>query len=227
MLLEVQDVSKKYKQSETEFLAVNHISFSISPGEFVVVCGPSGSGKSTLFHLIAGLLKPDTGQILFENQDIANKNNQELSNYRNQDIGYVLQGQSMLNSFSVIENICLPYFLSHDIKKGRKIQEKALKLLKRAGLEQYANEHPNKLSGGEMRRVAVLRALINEPKLIIADEPTSNLDEENALAIIKLLKEATKEGIGVIISTHDKVHEGYSDKKIELNHSKLVSVCLL
>lgn len=209
MLLEVKDVSKKYMHNDIEVLAVSHVHLMVDKGEFLAICGHSGSGKSTLFHMISGLLKPDSGQIYFENQDIAAKTEAEMAQYRNRDIGYVLQGQSVLKNFTVMENVCLPFYLSSNRKE---IQNQAMELLKKVGLERYANSYPNQLSGGEMRRVAIARALINHPKLLIADEPTSNLDRENAVYIMELLRKIKEDGIGVIISTHDSIYKDYVDK---------------
>lgn len=215
MLLEVQNISKKYIRNGNEFFAVDNINLTVDKGEFVAVCGHSGSGKSTLFNLISGLLKPDDGQIIFNNVPISDY---DMSKYRNSEIGYVIQGQSVLNGFTVIENICLPYYLS-----GNKsdIYEKALNLLKEVGLEQYADVYPDQLSGGEMRRVAIARALINNPKLIIADEPTSNLDRKNAVAVMELLKKISNRGISVIISTHDSLYNDYADRFVIMDEGKL------
>lgn len=208
MLLEVQNVSKKYSHGSNAFYAVNNVSLSVSTGEFAAVCGYSGSGKSTLFNLISGLLKSDSGQILFEGRCIS-QNNFNLSDYRNKKIGYIIQGQSVLNSFTVLENICLPYYISGG-KENK--EEEAMTLLKEVRLKEYAAVYPNHLSGGEMRRVAIARALINRPKLVIADEPTSNLDKENAVIVLELLKKISQSGVGVLISTHDSFYRDYADR---------------
>lgn len=218
MLLEVKNVSKKYQQNGREFLAVNDVSLKVEKGELIAVCGHSGSGKSTLFHLISGLLKPEKGQILFENKDIIGKKDKEMAEYRNSEIGYILQGQSVLKNFTVIENVCLPFYVSKN-KKDR--YDKAMELLKKVGLEKYAETYPDQLSGGEMRRIAIARALINHPKLIIADEPTSNLDAENAVYIMELLKQISEEGIGVIFSSHDNIYEDYTDKVLTMKEGVL------
>lgn len=220
MLLEVQNVSKKYRHNDVEFFAVDHINLSVDKGEFIAICGHSGSGKSTLFHMLSGLLKPESGHIYFEDKDIAEKKESELALYRNSEIGYILQGQSVLKNFTVIENICLPFYLSSN---RNDIQNRAMELLKKVGLEQYANSCPDQLSGGEMRRVAIARALINSPKLLIADEPTSNLDRENAIYIMELLKQIKEEGISVIISTHDELYREYADKVLRMNKGIVVN----
>ncbi|MGN0687897.1 MAG: ABC transporter ATP-binding protein [Oscillospiraceae bacterium] len=220
MLLEVQNVSKEYSNAGNAVCAVNNVSLSLSAGEFVAVCGYSGSGKSTLFNLISGLLKPDNGQILFEGRCIF-ENNFNLSDYRNNQIEYIIQGQSVLNSFTVLENVCLPYYISGG-KENKK--EEAIALLRDVGLEEYTAVYPNHLSGGEMRRVAIARALINHPKLIIADEPTSSLDKENAVAVLELLKRLSKTGVGVLISTHDSLYRDYADKCFTLEKGVLQEI---
>ena len=219
-MLSVENVSKTYEHNQVEFLAVNSMNMTVDRGEFIAICGPSGSGKSTLFHMLSGLLTPESGHIYFEGKDIACKDGAEMAKYRNSEIGYILQGQSVLKNFTVIENICLPFYLSNNRSD---IYEWALELLQKVGLEQYANSYPDQLSGGQMRRVAIARALINHPKLVIADEPTSNLDRENAIYIMELLKKVSKDGIGVIISTHDDMYKDYADKAIIMNKGTVVS----
>lgn len=210
MLLEVQNVSKKYMHNSTEFFVIDNINLSVDKGDFIAICGHSGSGKSTLFHMISGLLKPENGKIIYDNKDIVAMNDAEIAHYRNSKIGYILQGQSVLKNFTVLENICLPFYMSD--RNDEDIHEKALELLKKVGLESYAKTYPNQLSGGQMRRVAIARALINSPKLLIADEPTSNLDRENAVYVMELLKQINDEGISVIMSTHDDIYKDYVDK---------------
>lgn len=218
MLLEVQNVSKKYRHNDSEFFAVNDISLSVDKGDFIAICGQSGSGKSTLFHMISGLLKPDKGQIIFDNKDIVGMNDSEIAQYRSSEIGYILQGQSVLKNFNVIENICLPAYLSNN----NDTYERARELLKKVGLERYEKSYPDQLSGGEMRRVAIARALINNPRLLIADEPTSNLDRENTIYIMELLKKVHEDGISVIISTHDMIYKDYVDKAITMDKGDLL-----
>lgn len=219
MLLEMREVSKKYKRNEREFWAVEDFNLEMDKGEFVAVCGASGSGKSTLFHMLAGLLKPDKGQIVFQGEDICAKNTTEMAKYRNLEIGYVLQGQSVLKNYTVLENICLPFYISGS--KGE-VYEWGMELLKKTGLVQCANSYPEQLSGGEIRRTAIARALINKPKLILADEPTSNLDKENAIYVLELLNQVRQDGVGVMISTHDEWYQAYADKIIKINHGRIV-----
>ena len=181
MLLVIKDLTKTYSRQQKTFEAVSHVGFSLQKGEMAVITGPSGCGKSTLFHLICGITRPDQGSIQLEKQELVGLSNKELAKVRAQKISYILQGNSLLPNFTVLENICLPYQLGgwqEDLK------EKAMELLKEFGLENMAQEYPDNLSGGERRRVAIARAFVHDPILVVADEPTSDLDVENTEIIL-------------------------------------------
>lgn len=209
MILEAKKVVKEYTRRNKVLKAVDNVNLSVSRGDFVAITGQSGSGKSTLFHLLTGLCKPNQGQILIDGSDITSMTKDELSILRNEKIGYVTQGQSLLSNFTIIDNLCMPYYLS---SRNEDVYDKALSLLKKVGLEDMENEFPNSLSGGEIRRVAIIRALINDPDIIIADEPTSNLDLENSKIIMELLKNISSENKAVLISTHDFEFLDYTSK---------------
>lgn len=209
MILEGKNLVKEYKRGNETFRAVDNVSLSVYRGDFISIIGRSGSGKSTLFHLLTGLCKPSQGYILVETNDITSMNENELSVLRNEKIGYITQGQNLLSNFTIMDNICMPYYLSD---KNDNVYDKALKLLKQVGLEGMENEYPSSLSGGELRRVSIIRALINNPDIIIADEPTSNLDLENSHIIMKLLKNISEENKAVLISTHDLEFLDYTNK---------------
>lgn len=209
MILEAKKVVKEYTRRNKVLKAVDNVNLSVSRGDFVAITGQSGSGKSTLFHLLTGLCKPNQGQILIDGSDITSMTKDELSILRNEKIGYVTQGQSLLSNFTIIDNLCMPYYLS---SRNEDIYDKALSLLKKVGLEDMENEFPNSLSGGEIRRLAIIRALINDPDIIIADEPTSNLDLENSKIIMELLKNISSENKAVLISTHDFEFLDYTNK---------------
>lgn len=221
MLLELENLTKIYQRRNVLFQAVNGVELAVDRGEMVAICGESGSGKSTLFHMIAGLEKPDKGHIYYEGKDIAAMTRAQLAKYRNCEIGYVIQGQSVLKNFSVLENVCLPYYIS-----GAKddVYERGMELLKKVNLEQYADSYPQQLSGGEMRRVAIARALINKPKLVIADEPTSNLDVKNARYMMELLYNMHKEGISIVFSTHDDLYKDYVEKAVIMNKGSVTNI---
>ena len=169
-------------------------------GTLFVVSGPSGCGKSTFFHLISGLTHADSGEILFEGKDLCKLSAKEWTHLRATQISYVLQGDSLLPNFTVLENICLPHRLCGEYPD---LEKQAMQLLEEFGMEAMAQDYPTNLSGGERRRVAVARAVVHQPKLVIADEPTSDLDEENTALIMEHFQRQADSGKAVLISTHD------------------------
>ncbi len=179
-LLVAKDIYKDYGG----FPVLKGVSLEISKGELVSVVGASGAGKSTLLYVVSSLEKADKGSLFFEGQDIAQLSNKDLAQYRNEHIGFVFQFHHLLPEFTALENICIPGWIGKKAKKG--LEKKALELLDFMGLAEKAAKKPNSLSGGEQQRVAVARALINDPHLIFADEPTGNLDSENAIALHEL-----------------------------------------
>lgn len=165
-------------------------------------------GKTTLFNMIAGLVTPTSGKIHINDRELTGMSENEKAVFRNRNMGYVLQGQSLLNNFTVLDNICMPAYLSSEKENFR---DRALELLKQIGLEEFANEYPSNLSGGEIRRVSIIRAMINNPKVILADEPTSNLDPENSHKIMNMLQDISKSGTTVLLSTHELEYLSYVD----------------
>jgi putative ABC transport system ATP-binding protein len=213
MILEIKDLRKEYIRKNETFLAVNDVNISISEGEFVSIVGHSGCGKSTLLNMVAGLLKPTLGQIFIDGSEIFGKSAKELALLRNETIGYVLQGQSLLSNFTILDNICMPAYLSPSKKV---VKARAMELLEEVGLKGMEEEYPAKLSGGELRRVSIIRGLINNPKILIADEPTSNLDPENSKMVMKFFKEINAKGTTVLISTHNLELLDYTQKTYEM-----------
>ena len=209
MILEVKQLTKEYQRCGNTFEAVHGVSFSIQKGKFIAIMGHSGCGKSTLFHMITGLTKPDSGTVFLDGEEVTAMNQAELAKLRNTSVGYILQGQNLLSNFTVIENICMPAFLG---KCGSDTFSYAQELIKKFGLEKMKNVMPSELSGGERRRVAIARALIQRPKFIIADEPTSNLDEENSEIILSYLRQISLEGTTVLISSHASGVAAYVDE---------------
>ena len=199
-MLTVKNLTKTFDRQKHKFDAVHDVEFRINGGEFAVLTGPSGCGKSTFFHLICGLTSADKGEIIFDKQDLCKLSAKDLTALRSQKISYVLQGDSLLPNFTVLENICLPHQLSGTTQE---LKENAMNLLKTFGLEAMADDYPANLSGGERRRVAIARAVVHNPKLIVADEPTSDLDEENTALIMNFFQEQANQGKAVLISTHD------------------------
>ena len=200
MVLEITGVTKDYTRAGKTFSAVSGADLNCGEGEIVGITGPSGSGKSTLFHIIAGLVKPTAGSVRIMGRDITAMNRDRLAEMRRTDIGYVLQGRNLLQNFTVLENICMPASLGKRVDGARR---KGLELLEAFGLKGMENEYPSVLSGGEQRRVAIIRAFVHAPKLVIADEPTSNLDDGNARIIMDYFKEAAERKTTILISSHD------------------------
>lgn len=209
MILQGKNLVKEYIRGNKKFKAIDNVNISLDKGEFISIIGQSGSGKSTLFHLLTGLSKPHSGEILVDNKNIINMSEDELSELRNKKIGYVMQGQNLLSNFTIMDNLCMPYYLSD---KKEYIYDKAMDLLKKIGLEDMKNDYPSSLSGGEIRRISIIRALINDPDIIIADEPTSNLDMENSRKVMELLRNISRENKAVLISTHDLEFLNYTTK---------------
>jgi putative ABC transport system ATP-binding protein len=217
-ILELQGLTKEYSRGERSFNAVDNANLTVMAGDFISIIGRSGSGKSTLLNMTAGLLKPTKGNVYFDGKDISAFNDGEISLFRNEKAGYVPQGQSLLSNFTVLENVCIPWFL---FKREGKPQEKALALLEKMGIRHLASSYPKELSGGEMRRVAIARALINNPPLLIADEPTSDLDSETTADIMKLFSSIAREGTAVLIVTHELDTLTFGNKTYTMNAGSL------
>ncbi|MBP8613105.1 MAG: ABC transporter ATP-binding protein [Candidatus Atribacteria bacterium] len=201
-LIEARNLIKKYSLGEVEISALRGVSLNVNEGELISIIGPSGSGKSTMMHILGCLDTPTSGEYLLDGENVSKLNDAELAKIRNQKIGFVFQTFNLLPHLTVLENVLLPvqYTPSADIRKAR---ERATELLEQFGLENRVRNRPTQLSGGEMQRVAIARALINNPKILLADEPTGNLDSKTGLEILKIFKELHKEGMTEIIVTHD------------------------
>jgi putative ABC transport system ATP-binding protein len=220
-LISLDKVSKCYKTHNID--AVKGVSIDILPGEFVAIMGPSGCGKSTLLNLIGAIDKPDAGSIIFAGQSITQLDDEALTRVRGEKIGFVFQSFNLLPTFSVIENILVPI----ELIKGKQLkgsEDRARALLKRVGLENRANFFPAQLSGGEMQRVAIARALIHEPRLLVADEPTGNLDTQNGEKILDLIKEFNRDlKLAVIMATHSREASLYADRVLLMKDGTLES----
>ena len=201
MHLEIRNLRKDYSRGETTFSAVKDVNLEVNGGDFISVVGHSGSGKSTLLNLIAGLLLPTSGEILLDGESAIISSDDKASELRNTVIGHIPQGQSLLSNLTVFDNVRLPFYLSE--REGDP-SDQVHELLTGLGIGSLAGSYPNSLSGGEARRVAIARALINKPAILLADEPTSDLDAENTDEIMLLFKRIAKEGTAVIMVTHDQ-----------------------
>ena len=200
-ILELKNISKTYCSSENLFYALKNVSLKIKQGEFISITGPSGSGKSTLMHMIGLLDNPSSGQILLDQKDISKLKEKQLSQIRNDLLGFVFQQFNLLPKTSALENVSLPLLYS-DIPK-REHNKLAQKILEKVGLGDKLKNTPAQLSGGQQQRVAIARALINNPKIIFADEPTGNLDSKSGVEIMKLFERLHREGKTIILVTHD------------------------
>ncbi|MDR0629548.1 MAG: ABC transporter ATP-binding protein [Treponema sp.] len=216
---EFKELTKEYKRGKQPFNAVNHVSLSVEPGDFISIIGRSGSGKSTLLNMGAGLLHPTGGTVFFEERDIYGLNDKEISFLRNEQIGYVPQGQSLLSNFTVFDNVCIPWFL---FKREGDVEGRAFTLLEKVGISHLAASYPKELSGGEMRRTALARALINKPQLLIADEPTSDLDVETTAEIMELFSRIAQKGTAVLIVTHELDTLNYGNKTYLMDAGNLL-----
>jgi putative ABC transport system ATP-binding protein len=218
-LLELKELTKVYQRGGRAFNAVNRVSLSVEPGDFISIIGRSGSGKSTLLTMSAGLLSPTQGTALFEGHDIHRLKDRELSLLRNEKIGYVPQGQSLLSNFTVFDNVCIPWFLFH--REGD-VEGRAFTLLEKVGISHLAASYPKELSGGEMRRVSIARSLINEPRLLIADEPTGDLDARTTAEIMDLFNRIAREGTAVLMVTHELDTLNYGNRTYLMDEGNLL-----
>ncbi|GAB4539671.1 MAG: ABC transporter ATP-binding protein [Thermodesulfovibrionia bacterium] len=200
--LEVIDITKVYQIGGDEIKAVDGVSFNIERGEFVSIVGHSGSGKTTLISLIGGLLRPTSGKVLFEGIDIFSLDDNTLSEYRNEKIGYMFQFTTLIPTLTVVENVMLPSLFR--LNKRASLNHNVESLVELVGLGDKKDLYPSQLSGGQQRRVAIVRALVNEPDIILADEPTGDLDEETEKEVMHLFRELNeRKGVTIILITHD------------------------
>lgn len=219
-MIELRDVTKVYELGGEKIYALNSVQLVIADGDFIVVAGPSGSGKSTLANIIGGLDTPDKGQVLVDGKDIAKLTDRALSNYRNKKIGFIFQSFNLQPTFTALENVTVPLILAGMSYTERK--RRAQTCLKAVGLEDRMKHRPNQLSGGQRQRVCIARALANNPKMIIADEPTGNLDSIKGAEIIDLLKKLNDDnGITLLIITHDQVVAKQAKRVFTIRDGKL------
>lgn len=217
-ILEVTNLCKTYGKGDTMVKALDNVSFSVEKGEFVAIIGPSGSGKSTLLHILGGVDVPTKGSVVINHTDISNLDETALAIFRRRQIGLIYQFYNLIPILTVQENLILPLLLD-----GRKPDEKQIStLVKRLGLENRLDHLPNQLSGGQQQRVSIGRALVNNPALMLADEPTGNLDSENSKEIISLLRQFNKDfNQTVIIITHDEKIANSADRVITIEDGKI------
>ena len=223
MKLEARGVKKDFARggnSGSVLEAVKPLDFSLESGELVEITGRSGSGKSTLLSMMAGMLVPTGGSICIDDTDIYSMKEEERSRLRNDRIGLIPQGHTALRSLTVLENVMLPFVLYH---RETPPEDRAKELLQKVGLFDMKDERPNALSGGELRRMAVARALLMKPEVLLADEPTAGLDEENVEMVMELLRSAADEGASVLLVTHENEARKYADRVLAMDGGRLCS----
>jgi len=211
-LIRLEDLSKVYRSENLETVALNHINFEVKRGEFVAVMGPSGCGKSTLLNIVGMLDKPTTGSFWFLNEDLAAYGESSLSEIRKQNIGFIFQNFNLIDELSVRENIEIA-LLYHPVTK-RDRRHRADEVMERMEIAHRGNHMPAQLSGGQRQRVAVARAVLAEPPLILADEPTGNLDSHNGQEVMDLLMQLNNQGTTILMVTHSQVHAEYAGRDI-------------
>ena len=218
-VIEARNLTKTYTIAEREIRVLDNVSLTVAAGEFLVIEGSSGSGKTTLLSLLSGLDKPSSGRVLVEEKDITDTSEDDLAPLRNESIGFVFQSFHLVPSLTALENVMFPA----ELKRDPRASDKAADLLKRVGMLNRSTNYPHQLSGGEMQRVAMCRAVINNPKIIFADEPTGNLDSENGKAVLELLLEFQKERrTTLVLVTHSAEIAKIADRMIVLKDGRIV-----
>jgi putative ABC transport system ATP-binding protein len=221
-IVSVRNLSKVYGSGETEVRALDDVSLDIDAGEFLALMGPSGSGKSTLLHIMAGIDRPTSGECHVQGIDVAQLNESQLADWRNQNIGFIFQTFNLVPVLTAAENVELPLLLTAvPAKKRREMVQTALKLV---GLSDRAHHLPKQMSGGQEQRVAIARALVTDPNLVVADEPTGNLDANSAEAVLEILRSLSSDaGKTVIMVTHDPRAASYGTRSLHLEKGKLTA----
>lgn len=221
-LIEIKNVSKNFSLAKMEVNILNNVSININEGDFVALIGESGSGKSTLLNIMGGLMPPSSGEVTIANEKVTGLSENELALFRRRHMGFVFQSYNLIPQLTALENVELPLIFSGINKKERK--DKALKMLEKVGLGERVYHKPSELSGGQQQRVSIARALVNNPKIILADEPTGNLDSKNGLEVLEMLKELneTINQTFVIVTHSSKVCE-YATKIVKIADGQIVS----
>jgi len=222
-VIQLEEIQKTYHTGEVDVHAVRGVSMTIQPGEFVAIMGASGSGKSTLMNMIGCLDRPTGGRYLLDGTDVSQLNRDELADIRNQKIGFIFQGFNLLTRTSAAENTELPMLYMRQRLQSSERRARALKSLELVGLAARADHHPNQLSGGQQQRVAIARALVNQPALLLADEPTGNLDSQTSIEIMGVFQKLNDAGITIVIVTHELDIARYTKRTVILRDGKILT----
>ena len=220
-MIKLNNIEKIFRTDEIETMALSKVSFDIKAGEFVAIMGPSGCGKSTLLNILGMLDSPDTGDYFFNNENIARYSEAKLSQIRKHNIGFIFQSFNLIDELNVFENIELA-LLYHDISVAER-KQRVQAVIEKMEIQHRAKHMPSQLSGGQQQRVAVARAVVANPKLILADEPTGNLDSARGQEVMLLLKKLNQEGATIIMVTHSAEHADYAQRRINLFDGKVVA----
>ena len=221
-LISLNGISKVFKVGDENFTALSNINLEIQSGAFMSFVGPSGSGKTTLLNLIGGLDIPTNGDLFFRNIKLSSMSRNQMAQYRRENIGFIFQTYNLLPVYSVYENVLFPLLLNGS--KEKDVRDRVMKIVNKVGLSDQIKKRPSQLSGGQCQRVAIARALVKDPLLILADEPTANLDSKNSLQILELMSDLNKQyKAAVIFSTHDEKVTRYVRREVGLEDGKIIS----
>jgi len=226
-VIQLEDIRKTYHTGEVDVHAVRGISVEIQRGEFVALMGASGSGKSTLMNIIGCLDRPTAGRYLLDGTNVSRLNRDDLADIRNEKIGFIFQGFNLLSRTSALENVELPMLYQRHHLSSEAQRERAMRALETVGLAERAGHHPNQLSGGQQQRVAIARALVNQPALLLADEPTGNLDSHTSIEIMGVFQKLNDQGITIVMVTHELDIAHYTRRNVVLRDGIVVSDTLV
>jgi putative ABC transport system ATP-binding protein len=222
-LIQLREVVKTYRTGEVEVQAVRGVTLEIAQGEFVAIMGASGSGKSTLMNVLGCLDKPTSGQYLLDGVEVAHLNRKELARLRNRKLGFVFQGFNLLPRTTAVENVELPMFYTELLIPLRDRYERAVAALEKVGLGQRLKHHPSRLSGGQQQRIAIARALVNQPEVVLADEPTGNLDTRTGIEIMGVFQQLNDAGITIVMVTHELDIAAFCKRTVVMRDGEVIS----
>ena len=221
VLIEAKNLTKEYIRGKKEVVtAVNDVDLKIERGKLIMVTGPSGSGKSTLLNILSGLDKPTEGKIIYNDEDISGWDEERLAQFRQEHIGFIFQNWELIRTLTALENIESPLYPVNI--KSKEIRTRAISLLKQVGLWDKVDNYPDELSGGEQQRIGIARALVGKPRIIFADEPTGNLDVDNAASVMRLLKSFTKRDTSILVVTHNEDLKRYADVAYKMSAGRFM-----
>lgn len=220
-MIKIHDLSKVYRTSDVETTALNLINLEIDSGEFIAIMGPSGCGKSTLLNILGMLDTPDSGRYTFLDDDVSKRSERELAGVRKQNIGFIFQSFNLIDELSVAENVALP--LLYQKTPAAERDQRVMEVLERVKIAHRADHRPQQLSGGQQQRVAVARAVVTQPKLILADEPTGNLDTTNGEEVLSLLGQLNADGTTIVMVTHDTGHADHAGRVVNMLDGRVLS----